>query len=69
MLIFKVQIFFLLVYIRLTFTINTYFFDFPSPPVIKTPPLIRYPENFQPTLLLRLPVNLALKSTHEGVIH
>ena len=65
------HILFSLVYIHfLIYTVNTYLFYFrfplklrttpPSPPL---PQLIRYPENFQPTLLLRPPIYLALRSS------
>ena len=42
--------------------IITNFFDFLSLPLIKNPPLLRYPGNFQLTLLLGPLVNLALTS-------
>ena len=46
---FKIHILFLVVYIRLlTFNLNTYFFDFLFPLLIKTPPFFRYLGNFPP---------------------
>ena len=57
LLMFKIHILFLVVYIRLlTFNLNTYFFDFLFPLLIKTSPFFRYLGNFQPTLLLRPPL-------------
>ena len=58
---------FSLAYIRfLIFTVNTYLFYFPFPRKLRTPPppqLIRYPENFQPTILFRPPIYLSLRSS------
>ena len=47
LLMFKIHILFLVVYIRLlTFNLNTYFFDFLFPLLIKTSPFFRYLGNF-----------------------